>query len=211
MKDVIARLSLAAETGCPPELIDEAIACLTDQAVEIERLRADRDSWEQQASDRVSDAVQFCEERDQAITPAKDLIAAWESLPEGLNSVEETGKWLHGPMLDAIRDLRAAVEDAPQQSLEIADAGRVIAWARDPKRKPSSMAFTSGAERQAAYWIEWAEGECAEDVRKDADRYRQARFASRWMLNPDRAMTLAEVDAYYDAANAAEEAKKDAK
>jgi hypothetical protein len=42
---------------------------------------------------------------------------------------------------------------------EIADAARVIAWARDPDRKPAATAFTAGAERQAAYWIEWAQHE----------------------------------------------------
>lgn len=45
----------------------------------------------------------------------------------------------------------------PQLDHDIADAERVIAWARDPNRKPASLAFTAGPERQAAYWIEWAE------------------------------------------------------
>lgn len=38
----------------------------------------------------------------------------------------------------------------------IADAARVIEWARSTPRKQPSQAFTAGAERQAAYWIEWA-------------------------------------------------------
>lgn len=45
----------------------------------------------------------------------------------------------------------------PQLDYDIADAECVIAWARDPNRKPASLAFTAGPERQAAYWIEWAE------------------------------------------------------
>lgn len=40
---------------------------------------------------------------------------------------------------------------------EVADAGRVLAWARERPRRPANTAFTRGAERQAAYWIEWAE------------------------------------------------------
>lgn len=43
------------------------------------------------------------------------------------------------------------------ENAEVADAARVIAWARDANRKPANVAFTAGAERQAAYWIEWAE------------------------------------------------------
>ena len=40
---------------------------------------------------------------------------------------------------------------------DVADAARVLDWARSNPRKPASTAFTAGAERQAAYWIEWAE------------------------------------------------------
>ena len=40
---------------------------------------------------------------------------------------------------------------------EIADASRVMAWAREQPRRPAHLAFTAGPERQAAYWIEWAE------------------------------------------------------
>lgn len=39
----------------------------------------------------------------------------------------------------------------------IADAARVIEWANENPRRPAHIAFTDGAERQAAYWIEWAE------------------------------------------------------
>ncbi len=41
--------------------------------------------------------------------------------------------------------------------VDVADAGRVLAWAREKPRRPAQSAFTAGPERQAAYWIEWAE------------------------------------------------------
>jgi hypothetical protein len=44
-------------------------------------------------------------------------------------------------------------------SQEPANAARIIEWARSKDRKPANVAFTAGAERQAAYWIEWAESE----------------------------------------------------
>lgn len=43
------------------------------------------------------------------------------------------------------------------RSSEVADAARVIEWAMDPNRKRANLAFTAGPERQAAYWIEWAQ------------------------------------------------------
>lgn len=48
---------------------------------------------------------------------------------------------------------------ARSQQSEVADAARVIAWATDPNRKRANLAFTAGPERQAAYWIEWAQQE----------------------------------------------------
>ena len=39
----------------------------------------------------------------------------------------------------------------------IADFQRVVEWAKSKNRKPANLAFTAGPERQAAYWIEWAE------------------------------------------------------
>ena len=44
-----------------------------------------------------------------------------------------------------------------QEKAEQADAARVVAWAREAPRRPAHTAFTAGPERQAAYWIEWAE------------------------------------------------------
>jgi len=40
---------------------------------------------------------------------------------------------------------------------DVADAAQVIAWARSNPRPPANSAFTAGPERQAAYWIEWAQ------------------------------------------------------
>ena len=37
------------------------------------------------------------------------------------------------------------------------DAAAVVAWAKERPRRAANIAFTSGPERQAAYWIEWAE------------------------------------------------------
>lgn len=63
---------------------------------------------------------------------------------------------------------------ARSQQSDVADAARVIEWAMDPNRKRANLAFTAGPERQAAYWIEWAQqqwrpissapdGECKHD------------------------------------------------
>lgn len=38
-----------------------------------------------------------------------------------------------------------------------ADAARVVEWATSTPRKAAALTFTAGPERQAAYWIEWAE------------------------------------------------------
>lgn len=53
---------------------------------------------------------------------------------------------------DAADDLRAALaaEQAP-------DTYRIVEWATSTPRKAAALAFTAGPERQAAYWIEWAE------------------------------------------------------
>ena len=44
-----------------------------------------------------------------------------------------------------------------EQAQPVADAARVIEWATSTPRKAAVHAFTEGPERQAAYWIEWAE------------------------------------------------------
>lgn len=54
------------------------------------------------------------------------------------------------------------------------DTARVLEWMRTPNRKAAQFAFTEGPERQAAYWIEIAQGEPAaqqgELVACDAER-----------------------------------------
>ncbi len=47
--------------------------------------------------------------------------------------------------------------ELPALPVDVADAGRVIAWANEKPRKPANLSFTAGPERQAAYWIEWAQ------------------------------------------------------
>lgn len=54
----------------------------------------------------------------------------------------------------------------PAAHPDIADAARVIAWANDPQRQRANTAFTAGPERQAAYWIEWAESRMKENDRR---------------------------------------------
>lgn len=60
---------------------------------------------------------------------------------------------------------------------DVADAGRVLAWAQETPRRPANAAFTAGPERQAAYWIEWSESKERErlaqllaDLRQLAER-----------------------------------------
>ena len=111
-------------------------------------------------------------------------IASWEDgckWPDGWDSADVARMRLDAKrvLLEAREWIfetarRPAIESAgvlctPEGSWEIADAARVIAWARDPQRKPAVQAFTAGAERQAAYWIEWAWSEPAE-IRREALR-----------------------------------------
>lgn len=60
--------------------------------------------------------------------------------------------------------LTAVDQCVPKREHDIADAARVIAWAREAQRKPAHAAFTAGPERQAAYWIEWALSQVSESV-----------------------------------------------
>lgn len=78
------------------------------------------------------------------ITPPKTPMEGGFSLDKFMPGVTPEDAAAMGEALDAADH-------------DIADAERVIAWARDPNRKPASLAFTAGPERQAAYWIEWAE------------------------------------------------------
>lgn len=56
-----------AEAMSMPECVPAYVmACVDAQANEIAALKADRDGWHQQASDRIDDALQFASERDEA-------------------------------------------------------------------------------------------------------------------------------------------------
>jgi hypothetical protein len=61
--------------------------------------------------------------------------------------------------------------------VEMANAALVIAWADSKPRPASHSAFSSGPERQAAYWIEWAEARQREQI-ADACWERRGHFAS---------------------------------
>lgn len=101
---MFARLVFAAEAWADthPGLAD----LLREAADALVNIAADRDSWEQQASDRTDDAVTFA---------------------------------------------------AAARAAHIANAARVLKWADERPRRAPNLAFPAGPERQAAYWIEWAE------------------------------------------------------
>lgn len=54
---------------------DDAIKAVEALHAECEALRADRDSWERQCSDRVDDAVEFLQQRDEARAECEALRA----------------------------------------------------------------------------------------------------------------------------------------
>jgi hypothetical protein len=101
-----------------------------------------------------------------------DINAAIEALRSALaQQGEEQGEpvaWID-PIVGTIRHdyerfdksghqpLYAAPQPAVQE--ETANPARVLEWMRTPNRKPAQTAFTAGPERQAAYWIEIAQGE----------------------------------------------------
>lgn len=62
-------------------------------------------------------------------------------------------------MKESWSDLARALMARTMADGDVADAARVLQWARDRPRRAACIAFTAGAERQAAYWIEWAEAE----------------------------------------------------
>ena len=53
-----------------------------------------------------------------------------------------------------------------------ADSAAVVAWAKERPRRAAHIAFTAGPERQAAYWIEWAEAVERERCAKIISDYR---------------------------------------
>ena len=68
----------------------------------------------------------------------------------------------------------------------VADAASVLMWAQEKPRRPANTAFTAGPERQAAYWIEWAEAaereRCASIVEREVliacPHLRESEFAA---------------------------------
>ncbi len=81
-------------------------------------------------------------------------------IPEPGTALDEPWQMAMGDPLCVADYVTAALANVqPKGTDEIADAARVIAWARDPERKPANSAFTDGPERQAAYWIEWAQSQ----------------------------------------------------
>lgn len=66
-------------------------------------------------------------------------------------------------MREDVTRLQAEVEQlraenaALKREAHIANAARVLKWADERPRRAPNLAFPAGPERQAAYWIEWAE------------------------------------------------------
>jgi formylmethanofuran dehydrogenase subunit E len=54
------------------------------------------------------------------------------------------------------------------------DTERLLSWMNDPYRKPANLAFTAGAERQVAYWMEMAMNEV---VKNDETRLNEKNVA----------------------------------
>jgi hypothetical protein len=48
------------------------------------------------------------------------------------------------------------------------DSARIYQWWKSKPRKSSELAFTSGVERQIAYWMEIAERDTERKMRGDA-------------------------------------------
>ena len=70
--------------------------------------------------------------------------------------LSDRGPGKKGP--SKVMTYRLAKEWGGQHGMDVvADAARVIAWAFSSPRKAAIHAFTDGPDRQAAYWIEWAE------------------------------------------------------
>lgn len=82
------------------------------------------------------------------------------ALAEQAQPTSEAG-WLHRLDVEKseawVAGYAQGQKRAAEQAQPVADAARVIEWATSTPRKAAAHAFTEGPERQAAYWIEWAE------------------------------------------------------
>lgn len=83
---------------------------------------------------------------------SKQQPVAWydEEMDEAYTATE-----LDGGNTDGLIPLYAGAAPTAQRC----DTARVLEWMRTPNRKAAQFAFTEGPERQAAYWIEIAQGE----------------------------------------------------
>lgn len=136
------------------EVYEAARAVLRFDGVDRQRQR--------EAAGRLEDAIEQVKQidggqADELEPPAKYLTIVYRGVRPG----DEARSLLDHPKMSAaawshvMRERDALLECAAAQ--EPADAARVIAWANQSPRRPATSAFTAGAERQAAYWIEWAE------------------------------------------------------
>lgn len=88
------------------------------------------------------------------------LLAGERALSDAYLRLREILGAMDAPDISTPEAMWAYVEDVARlkvASTTDCDAAAVIAWANTPGRKPANLAFTAGAERQAAYWIEWAQ------------------------------------------------------
>lgn len=103
----------------------------------------------------------------------------------------ERGKGLWN-IRDAICMLRR-IPALEADSAGVSDAEAVIAWATSEDRKPSIHAFTAGPERQAAYWIEWAENRSRQEYQRLLDKHNAPHMSARAARDP-----VAELEAERD-------------
>lgn len=98
-------------------------------------------------------------------TQNRHVKEAIEALRSALAQQDELGNASKAEQLLASHDhslraefgrMKAALA---QQGEQQCDTARVLEWMRTPNRKAAQFAFTEGLERQAAYWVEIAQGE----------------------------------------------------